>query len=345
MTGELDPEPRALLDHMLSMPFSEAGQPVPREYLARLARPSEETGPKVRVDYVAQVRDLSITAPDGAAFAARLYTPMGAGPFPIHIFFHGGGWIVGSAFESATDRQCQRRCAETSSIVLNVEYRLAPEHRFPTGVEDCYTSVHWAAANAAEINGDATRISVGGRSAGGNLAAAVSLMTRDRGGPRIILQLLEIAEVDCTKSTYLWRYGSPNYDVTREVDLLGVNMYLNSPDERVHPYVSPALAPNLSNVAPVYALSAEFDPRRDGVEMYGARINDAGGEAVTRTMIGHIHGSDGLTDTWHPARLWAAEANAALRHANVALRHANASTAGRLFDNFNPTTHDQRSFQ
>jgi acetyl esterase len=324
---ELEPEPRALLEHMLSMPFTENGEFVARELLGRTAWPRVMTTPQSRVEGVATVEDVTIEASDGGLFTARLCTPVGTGPFPIHIYFHGGGWIVGSAYDERTDLLCQQRCAQTESIVLNVDYRLAPEFLFPTGPEDCYRSLQWAARNAERINGDASLISVGGASAGGNLAAVVSLMSRDRSGPKIILQLLEIAEVDCTKSTYLWRYGHENYDVTREIDLLGVRMYLRTPADQVHPYASPAFAPDLSGIAPLYALSAEFDPRRDSVEMYGARINDAGGEAVTHTLAGHIHGSSMLTDSWEPARQWVAEANAVLRHANGA-------PDGRLFDDF-----------
>jgi acetyl esterase len=314
---------------MLSMPFTHEGKTLPREYIGRITSPRERTEPIARVDGIDTVKDVSIPSYGGGAFTARLYTPKGSGPFPIHVYFHGGGWIVGSAYDERTDNLAQHRCAETRSAVLNVDYRLAPEHVFPTGVEDCYHSVLWVQEHAEEFGGDPDRISVGGASAGGNLAAAVSVMAQDRNGPKLILQLLEIAELDCTKSTYMWRYGSPNYDVTRKDDLLGVDMYLPDPRDKVHPYASPMMAPDLSNVAPVYALSSEFDPRRDSVEMYAARIQDAGGEAVTHTMLGHIHGSNMLIDNWEPARVWHAEANAALRHANK-------SKGGRVFDDFDP---------
>jgi acetyl esterase len=329
MTVPLQPEPQALLKRMLSMPFTHEGKTLPREYIGRITSPREHADPIVRVDGVATIKDVTISSYDGGTFTARLYTPAGSGPFPIHVYFHGGGWIVGSAYDDRTDLFNQSRCAETHSAVLNVDYRLAPEFRFPTGPEDCYSAVLWSHDHAAEFDGDADRISVGGASAGGNLAAVVSVMAQDRKGPKLILQLLEIAELDCTKSTYMWRYGSPNYDVTREDDLLGVDMYLPDPRDKVNPYASPMMAPDLSNVAPVYALSAEFDPRRDSVEMYAARIQDAGGEAVTRTMLGHIHGSNMLIDNWEPARQWQAEANAALRHANT-------SKSGRVFDDFDP---------
>lgn len=335
MTVPLQPEPKALLERMLSMPFEYQGKTLPREYIGRLTSPRDHTDPVSRVAGVATVRDVTIDSYEDGQFTARLYTPAGTGPFPIHVYFHGGGWIVGSAYDDRTDLFCQQRCAETESVVLNVDYRLAPEFTFPTGVEDCYQSIVWASEHAAEIGGDPSRLSVGGASAGGNLAAAVSVMTQDRGGPRLTLQLLEIAEVDCTKSTYMWRYGSPDYDVTRKDDLLGVDMYLPDPRDKVHPYASPMMAPDLSGVAPLYALSAEFDPRRDGVEMYAARISDAGGQAVARTMLGHIHGSNMLLDNWEPARQWHREANAVLRHVN-------AASGDRVLDNFDPATDSPR---
>jgi acetyl esterase len=142
-------------------------------------------------------------------------------------------------------------------------------------------------------------------------------MTRDLGGPALALQLLEIAGTDLTKSSAAWRNPRPEHEITREMDLAMVDLYLSSLAERAHPYASPLFAPNLEGVAPAYFMNAEFDPRRDECEAYAARLRDAGVQAVSRTMPGHIHGSMTLPD-WQPARNWRAEANAVLASANKA---------------------------
>jgi acetyl esterase len=277
---------------------------------------------------IGRVEDFPISVGEDR-ISARVYTPLGSEPFPLHLYYHGGAFICGSAFDASTDVSMRERCASTGCVVVNVEYRLAPEYRFPIGVEDAYAGLLWAVQNADLIGIDPTRVSVGGASSGGNFAAAVSVMTRDRGGPQLVLQIPEIAGTDITKSSYFWRHPGLGHDVTREEDLALIDFYVRTPSDKAHPYASPLMTPDLSGVAPAYVMSAEFDPRRDECEAYVARLQDAGVEAVARTMVGHVHGSCMLTATWAPARQWQAEANAAIRRANSA-------STGRLFDDFDP---------
>ena len=323
----LDPEAQALIDSSVAaIDFAE--QATEESIIAARGAFAAITAPRVHhpAAEIAGTHDVDI-AVVGGTIAARLYTPLGDGPFPIHVYYHGGAFVFGSAFEDRVDATARDRAAEAGVVVVNVEYRLAPEHRFPTGVEDAYAALVWAHDHAAEFNGNPLRISVGGVSSGGNFAAAVAVMSRDRGGPALVLQLPEIAGADITKSSYSWRNRSFGHDVTRKADLKLIDYYVRTPADKVHPYASPLMAPDLSGAAPAYVMSAEFDPRRDECEAYVARLQDAGVEAVARTMDGHVHGSMMLVDTWEPARRWASEAN-------LVIRHANTRTAGVPLDSF-----------
>jgi acetyl esterase len=247
----------------------------------------------------------------------RLYRPPADGELPLHVYYHGGGFILGSALSSEMNGLLSRRALDAKCLVASVEYRLAPEHRFPAGVNDCYTAFSGLLAGAEHYGIARDVITVGGASAGGNLAAVVALMARDRGAPRIALQLIEIAGLDLTDSSRAWRNPGLGHDTTRDADVAWNDLHISSPAERVHPYVSPFFAPNLEGVAPAYVMNAEFDPRRDECEAYVARLHDAGVQAVSRTMSRHIHGSMMLRD-WQPARDWRAEANTVLASAHEA---------------------------
>lgn len=247
----------------------------------------------------------------------RLYRPKSEGTLPLHVYFHGGGFILGSALSGEVDGLLSRRALDADCLVASVEYRLAPEHKFPAGVNDCYAAFSGLIADADRYGINRDAVTVGGGSAGGNLAAVVALMTRDKGGPRITLQLLEIAGLDLTSSSHAWRHHTAAHDSTREADVAWNDRHLSSHAERVHPYVSPFFAPDLAGVAPAYVVNAEFDPRRDECEAYVARLRDAGVHAVSRTMKGHVHGSVTIPD-WQPARDWRTEVNAVLASANQA---------------------------
>ena len=326
----LAPEARAWLEQIRAYQAPDARSapgPAARIRGIRAGIPRRDTA-EFLVEGLARVADGAVPV-EGGTVTARVYTPSGTGPFPVHVFFHGGAFLFGSALDESTDASMQARAVESGSLVVNVDYRLAPEYRFPVGVEDAYAAVVWAARNAADLNGDGTRLSVGGVSSGGNFAAAVSVMTRDRNGPKLILQLLEVPATDLTKCSRAWREGHPDFDMTREADLALMDMYVRTPLDKANPYASPLMAADLSGLPPAYIMSAEFDPRRDESEAYATRLRDAGVEAVSRTMTGHFHASFMLTDTWEGARKWAREANAALRHANE-------KRPARVFDDFVP---------
>ena len=254
----------------------------------------------------------------------RLYRPKGVGQLPLHVHFHGGGFVFGSALSGEYDGLLSRRAAGARCVVASVEYRLAPEHPFPAGIEDSYAALVELVACASELRFVKNVTSVGGISSGGNFAAVVALLARERKGPELALQLLEIAGTDLTKSSAAWRTFRAGHDTTRERDLAMVDLYLPL-NKRAHPHASPLFAPDLAGVAPAYVMNGEFDPRRDECEAYVARLLDAHVPAVARTMSGHVHGSMSITG-WPPADDWQAEAIRA-----IALAH-NRALAGETFD-------------
>lgn len=283
--------------------------------IAKLAKSREAFSASAQDRTVADgvtVEDIEV---DGVP--VRLYRPASQGLLPLHVYCHGGAFIVGSALSGECDGLLSRRAAAAGCVVASVEYRLAPEHVWPAGIEDCYAALTGLVARAAALGLRADAITLGGRSSGGNFAAVVALMARDRGAPRIALQLLEIAGTDLTKSTAAWRTPAPGHDTTRERDLELIDLYLTSVADRAHPYASPLFAQELSGLAPAYVMSGEFDPRRDECEAYVVRLKDAGVQAVARTMPGHVHGSDGVIG-WGAADAWQAEANAVLAKAGAA---------------------------
>jgi acetyl esterase len=289
----------------LERPFDISNLPMIRERFAARA-----TVPEIAAG-------VSVTDVEAGGVPVRLYRPQGEGPLPLHVHFHGGGFVFGSALSGQYDGLLSRRAALSGALVASVEYRLAPEHRFPAGIEDSYAALVGLVEKPNALGVAREAVSLGGISSGGNFAAAVALMARDRGGPGLILQLLEIAGTDLTKSSYAWRNFAPGHDTTRERDLAMVDVYLPDLASRAHPYASPLFAPDLTGLPPAYVMNAEFDPRRDECEAYVARLQDAGVEAVARTMPGHVHGSMSLPD-WPPAQAWEAEAARALADANAA---------------------------
>ena len=246
----------------------------------------------------------------------RLYRPDLAGPLPLHVYVHGGGFIVGSALSGELDGTLSRRAARAGCVVASIEYGLAPEHPFPEGVEECYRALTGLVADAAALEIRPDAVSLGGASSGGNFAAVLALMSRDRGGPALTFQLLEIAGLDLTKASYAWRHPQPEHDTTREQDLERLEFYLSDPVQRTSPHASPLFASDLSNLPPAYLMNAEHDPRRDECETYAQRLLDAGVQAVARTLKGHIHGS--LWFDWPGAVEWQAEADSVLAKVNAA---------------------------
>jgi acetyl esterase len=218
----------------------------------------------------------------------RVYTPTGTGPFPILVFFHGGGWVIGDL--ESHDGLCRSLTNAVGCVTVSVDYRLAPEHKFPAAPEDCYAAAKWVADNAATINGDPQRIAVGGDSAGGNLTAVVSLMARDRGGPKLVYQLMIYPATDYFPDTPSMRDNADGYFLTKVDMVWFLNHYLTSEADAKDPYMSPIKANDLHGLPPAMVITAEFDPLRDEGELYAARLKEAGVPVVLKRYDGMIHG-------------------------------------------------------
>lgn len=271
-----------------------------------------EAGPP---EPVAAVEDRLLPGP-GGELRVRVYTPAGAasGPLPALVYFHSGGWVFGSI--EGHDPVCRALANRASCLVVSVEYRLAPEHPFPAAPEDCYAATRWVAEHASEINADPARVAVGGDSSGGNLAAAVALMARDRGGPRLCQQVLIYGETDYYESgTASYTTCAEGYGLTRASMAWFWDQYLTRPADRLHPYAAPLRAADLGGLAPALIITAEYDPVRDEAEHYARRLQQAGIPTRLSRYDGMIHGFFRMFTVFERSHDALAEIAAALRAA------------------------------
>jgi acetyl esterase len=262
---------------------------------------------------VGNVEDREIPGPWGK-IPVRIYTPEGKGPFPMLVFFHGGGWVIGNI--KTHDAVCRSLSNQAGCITVSVDYRLAPEHKFPAAPEDCYAATQWIAANAAMFNGDPARVAVGGDSAGGNLAAVVALMTRDRGGHKLVYQLLIYPATDYyLPGTQSLKDNAEGYFLTRDDMVWFLDHYLSGEEDIKNPYAFPLKAGDLSGLAPAMVITAEFDPLRDEGEIYALQMQKAGVAVTYRRYDGTIHGFVSLSGMIDLGKQALADAAAGLRSA------------------------------
>ncbi len=279
----LDPAAQALIDAMdQAFPRVETLDPV------EARRQTKEMMPKVAdPEPVEQVRDLGVPGPAGT-IPVRVYRPAGPAPQPGIVFFHGGGWVLGDI--ESHDALCRKMANATGCAVVSVDYRLAPEAKFPGPAEDAFAATRWVADHASEFGIDPSRLAVAGDSAGGNLAAVVALMARDRGGPPLRYQLLIYPVTDCSFDTGSYRENGQGYFLTREAMQWFWGHYLADPKDGERPYASPLRSADLSGLPPAMVVTAEYDPLRDEGEAYGRRLGDAGVDTVIRRQDGVFHG-------------------------------------------------------
>jgi acetyl esterase len=222
---------------------------------------------------VAAVSERTVTGPAGD-LRLRIYTPLGTGPFPLMVFFHGSGFVLCSL--DTHDGMCRNLCAGGGCVVVSVDYRLAPEGKFPAATDDCLFATRWAAEHASEIGADPARIVVAGDSAGGNLAAVTALRVRDEGGPALRGQLLLYPVTDYhTPGTPSYVENGEGYGLTRATMEWFWGHYLADAAHAVHPHASPLREPDLSGLPPAFVMTAEYDPLRDEAEVYGRRLDAA----------------------------------------------------------------------
>jgi len=209
---------------------------------------------------------------------------------PMLLYFHGGGYTHFSA--ETHDPVARYLCGKGSCIVVNVDYRLAPEHKFPTPIDDAYAVLSWAASHAKELGGDPTKIAVGGESAGGTISIALCLLTKQENGPEIALQIpmCPALTMDVNQNYQSWiTLGGGEYLLTPRAIEDIVLLYLREPSERFNPLASPILATNLSGLPPALILTAEFDPLVDEAEHYAQRLKSAGLPVTYKCFPGTIH--------------------------------------------------------
>jgi acetyl esterase len=301
----VDPQVQALLDQMAVGPGLETMVPaVAREMYATMSAMTA-TGPDV-----AKVEDRAIPGLSGE-IPVRVYTPEGAGPHPVTVFFHGGGWVIGSVVTH--DANCRQLAQGSSSVVVSVDYRLAPEHKFPSAAEDCYAAAKWVAEHAREIGASAERMVVAGDSAGGNLAAAVCLMARDRGGPAIAHQTLIYPVTNYAFDTVSYRDNGVGYFLSQEGMRWFWGHYLRDEADGRNPYASPMAAESLRELPPALVITAEFDPLRDEGAAYAKRLQSEGVAVTYHCYDGMIHGFIGMTNLLEAGRTAVAEVCAAHR--------------------------------
>ena len=286
MTGvavPLDPQIRALLERGTGVPLTHtlSVAEARRQYEARVALMAPPAA-------VRAVHDRVVAGP-GGPLRLRLYEPEEAGPWPVLVFFHGGGFVLCSL--ETHDGTCRNLCAGAGCLVASVEYRLAPEHRFPAPTDDCLHATRWVAEHAASLGADPARVAVGGDSAGGNYAAVTALRVRDEGGPPLFGQLLIYPVTDhYAPGTPSYAENGSGYGLTRETMAWFWDHYLPSRDDAANPYAAPLRAPRLDGLPPCFIATAEFDPLRDEGERYAERLRDAGVPVTAVRYQGMNHG-------------------------------------------------------
>ena len=281
--GEPDADTRQFITAIAA-----AGLPPLSELTPELARERNIVKAfSIKAEQVSDIQDAMVPGQLGE-IPVRIYTPEGEGPFPILLYMHGGGWVVGTLDDF--DSICRFLCARSGYKVVSVDYSLSPEAKFPVALEEGYSVLQWAVDQASSLDIDPHRIAVGGDSAGATMAAVLALMARDRKGPDLLFQLLicpatNLAQMD-TSSYKLFNKGIWLPEAMMD---WYIEQYVANPQEVNNPYVSPLLEPDLTHLPPAFILTAEFDVLRDEGEEYAKRLQEAGVEATWKRYPGQIH--------------------------------------------------------
>ena len=273
------------------------------EAMAALAGPLQE---------VARVEGRTIAGPK-QPIPIRVYWPVNGKDLPAVVYYHGGGWVIGNV--DSVDRSCRALANASGCVVISVDYRLAPEHKFPAAVEDSDAALRYVAEHAGEFHVDPNRIAVAGDSAGGNLAAVASLIARDRGGPKIAFQLLVYPVTDYDDDRTSSHEFAQGYFLTRPMMDYFWGHYLARPEDGRHPHASPIKAESLAGLPPAMVITAECDPIRDQGEAYAQRLRESGVPVLLKRYEGAIHVFFNLAGVIDSGKQAIEDAGAALRAA------------------------------
>lgn len=280
---KLDPQAQKLLDAaaasrlppVYTLPVDEARTRMATVFITRDNKES-----------LYSIEDVEIT---GSSAKVRVYRPSPASGHPVVVFFHGGGWVLNSV--ETHDDLCRSLANNVGAVIVSVEYRLAPEHPYPAAIEDAYAAFVWASENAARLGGDSMRLAVAGDSSGGNQAAVVAIMARDKGGPAIAFQWLAYPVLDYyLPGTASYREMAKGYSMNRDFMIWFWNHYLPfgmSPDD---PHICPLRAEHLEGLPRALVMAAYFDPLRDEAAHYAQRLKQAGVAVDYRCYDDQMHG-------------------------------------------------------
>jgi acetyl esterase len=305
----LDPQAQKVVDALAALNLKPFRDSSPAEARESMRSRTAALGPFEEVPAVADHR-VPVT---GGEITVRVYKPAGMGPHPVLIFYHGGGWVIGDLYTHDGIRRSIVNAA--GCAVASVDYRLAPEFKYPVPVEDSYAGLLWVVANATRLGLDSARIAVGGDSAGGNLAAVMALLARDRRGPRLLLQILVYPVTNYDFGTASYRENGTGFVLTTDDMRWFWRHYLSREEQGREMTASPIRAKSLADLPPALVITAGCDPLRDEGDAYAARLRDAGVAVTLTPYPGMFHGFLRMTRILDQSRVLLDEIAGALKKA------------------------------
>jgi len=285
----LDPIALKFLKDAAALGAPPIGELEPAQVRAGIKASGTGPGPEIH-----SIEDMEMAGPEGP-IPVRIYRPSEQTNLPALVYFHGGGWVIGDI--EWNDGMCRQISDQAECVVISVEYRLAPEDVYPAAADDAYAATVWAVQNAKRLEIDENRIAVGGWSAGATLAAVVCLMLRDRGGPKVVHQLLICPATDSAMDTESYLTRAEGFGLSADTMEWFWNHY-DPTGRRAEPYASPLLADDFSQLPSAHVITADYDPLRDEGVAYAEALDLAGVTVIAKNYEGQIHTFVRETDTF-----------------------------------------------
>jgi acetyl esterase len=285
-------------------------QPTPTDAVKALLKSQDKSSDP---EPVAEVDHRKVESPDGRNIPVRIYTPRGEGPFPVIVYYHGGGFVIADL--DTYDASCRALCNGARAVVVSVDYRRAPEHKFPAAVDDAYGAYIWVRHNAAKINGDPAKVAVAEESAGGNLATVVSLMAKEQSAALPTFQLLMYPLVDNDMNRESYVENADSKPLNRAMMGWFMKHYLSDPTSANDPHVCPFKAKDMTGLPPAMVITAQIDPLRSEGKAYADKLKAAGVEVQYKNYDGVTHEFFGMAAVVDVAKQAQSDASAALAQA------------------------------